>query len=219
MLEGAVFDFDGTLFDSMHVWADIGAGYLRSLGYTPKDDVNETFRCLSLRQAALYYISEYGVKLTVEEIENGINSLIEDEYRYNVQPKRGVPALLRRLKKDGVRLCIATATDRYLVEAALNRCGVGSYFDGTFTCPEVGFGKDDPLIFERALDFLGTDKAKTAVFEDSLYALKTAKAAGFVTVGVRDRFESRQAELREYSDFYLEDFEGCEGLLEFARGL
>ena len=56
----AVFDFDGTLFDSMYVWDTAGERYLRSLGKTPSPDLREDLKTLSLYQAAEYFISEYG---------------------------------------------------------------------------------------------------------------------------------------------------------------
>ena len=66
MIKGAIFDVDGTLLDSMGVWDTIGEDYLRSLGYEPREKLNEKFRTMSIREAAEYYISKYGVTLTVE---------------------------------------------------------------------------------------------------------------------------------------------------------
>ena len=67
-------------------------------------------------------------------------------------------------------MCIATATERPLVEAALARCRVLDYFSEIFTCSSVGAGKDEPTIYREALNFLGTDRTNTMVFEDSLHA-------------------------------------------------
>ena len=113
--------------------------------------------------------------------------------------------MLEWLRGNGVKLCIATATDRNLVEGALERCGVLHYFDGLFTCSEVGHGKDEPHIFEAALRFLGTPKAETAVFDDALYAVRTAKEAGFLVAAVYDSHEKARDEVRLLSDLYLED--------------
>ena len=68
MIKGAIFDVDGTLLDSMHIWDSIGEDYLRSLGYEPREKLNEKFKTMSLSQAAAYYRSEYGVTLSVERI-------------------------------------------------------------------------------------------------------------------------------------------------------
>ena len=103
-------------------------------------------------------------------------------------------------------MCVATVTDRYLVEETLERLGVRHYFSEIFTCAEVGFGKDKPVIYQKALEHLGTEKSDTYVFEDMLFALNTAKTDGFHTVGVYDRHEVHQDELKELSDYYVLDF-------------
>lgn len=204
-IRGAIFDVDGTLLDSMSIWDTIGERYLRSIGYEPKENLNEVFKNMSLRQAARYYQSEYGVTLSIDKIVGGVNAMLERFYRYEALLKPGAAELLERLRQNNVKICIATATDRYLVEAALERCGVLSCFGEVFTCSEVGHGKDEPHIFEAALRFLGTEKAETIVFEDALYAIRTAKGAGFPVAAVYDVHEKAQMEVRALSDLYLEN--------------
>ena len=204
-IRGAIFDVDGTLLDSMFIWDTIGETYLRSIGYQPKENLNETFKNMSLHQAACYYQTEYGVTQSIDEIMDGVNAMLERYYRFEVPLKPGVAELLERLRQSGVKLCIATATDRHLVEAALDRCGVLSCFGEIFTCNEVGHGKDEPDIFEVALRFLGTRREETLVFDDALYAVRTAKEAGFPVAAVYDSHERSQAEVRARSDLYLED--------------
>ena len=131
--------------------------------------------------------------------------MLERYYRFEVPLKPGAAELLERLRQDGVKLCIATATDRHLVEAALDRCGVLSCFGEIFTCNEVGHGKDEPDIFEEALRFLGTEKAETVVFDDALYAVRTAKEAGFPVAAVYDSHEKAQDQIRMLADVYLEE--------------
>lgn len=204
-ISGAIFDVDGTLLDSMFIWDTIGESYLRSIGYEPRENLKEVLQNMSLWQAACYYRKEYGVTLDEEEIMEGVNAMLERYYRCELPLKPGMAELLMQLHREGVKLCIATATDRYLVEAALSRLGVLSCFSGVFTCSEVGHGKDEPYIFETALAFLGTEKAETVVFDDALYAIRTAKAAGFPVAAVYDSYEAGQAEVRALSDLYLEE--------------
>ena len=206
MLKGAIFDFDGTLVDSMFIWDTIGEDYLRSLGKEPHEDLKETFMTLTLEEAAEYYRTHYGVTLSVKEIVDGVNTTVEGIYRTRVALKQGVADFLAQLKENGTRMCIATVTDRYLVEETLDRLGILQYFSEIFTCAEVGYGKDKPIIYRKALEHLDTAKNETYVFEDSLFALKTAKADGFTTVGVYDRHENRQDNLKNLADYYIVDF-------------
>lgn len=207
MLTGAIFDFDGTLLDSMFIWDTIGEDYLRTLGKEPHEDLKETFMTLTLEEAAEYYREHYKVTLSVTEIVDSINAMVEGIYRTKVTLKPGVTDYLRLLKERGVKMCVATVTDRYLVEDTLERLGILHYFCGIFTCAEVGYGKDKPIIYQKALEHLGTAKEETFVFEDSMFALETAKADGFPTVGVYDMHESRQEEMKRLADCYVRSFE------------
>ena len=207
MLTGAIFDFDGTLLDSMFIWDTIGEDYLRTLGKEPHEDLKETFMTLTLEEAAEYYREHYKVTLSVTEIVDSINAMVEGIYRTKVTLKPGIMAYLRLLKERGVKMCVATVTDRYLVEDTLERLGILHYFSEIFTCAEVGYGKDKPIIYQKALEHLGTAKEETFVFEDSLFALETAKIDGFPTVGVYDMHESRQEEMKRLADCYVRSFE------------
>ncbi len=203
----AIFDFDGTLFDSMSIWDRVGEIYLGSLGIKPKPSLREDVRALSLYQAACYVKKEYKVSLSEEEIMAGINRVVEDFYLYEVLPKPGVIDSLDQMKRAGISMCIATASDQAQIKAALKRCNMDHYFEKIFTCTEVGHGKDEPLIFRKAMEFLGGDRSNTMVFEDAIHAIRTAKEDGFRVVAVFDASERRQEEVRELTDAYLVDFE------------
>ncbi len=219
MLRGAIFDFDGTLFDSMFVWDGSSIRYLRSIGIEPEPDTDEQVGRMSLLQTARYFREKYAIPQTVEEIMQGINRTVEDLYFYKVQPKDGVIEFLKELQARGVIMCIATATDRYQIEAALRRCDMDGFFSEIFTCSEVGHGKDEPIIFRRAREHMGTPKAATVVFEDAAHAAQTAKADGFPVAAVYDPSEAQQEELRAAADSFIESFNDTNEFRKFAYGL
>lgn len=212
----AIFDFDGTLFDSMHIWDNVAKSYLRSLKIEPKPSLNEDVKTMSLYQSACFLKREYDLALCVEDIILGINNMVERFYLYEVLPKSGVAQFLDELKTAGVSMCIATATDRYLIESALKRCELKEYFDMIFTCGEVGSGKDEPEIYRTAMEHFGARRSETLVFEDAMYAIKTAKADGFLVVGVADESEKQQDKVRGLSDCYIESFENTEDFWKFV---
>lgn len=203
---GAIFDLDGTLLDSMQIWEDVGEKYLLSQGVKPEEDLRETLRTMSLRQAAEYCQKNYKIEKTIEEIIEGVTEIVEDFYKKDAALKPGVKEFLESFFTKDVKMCVATASEKELVEAALTRCGVRDYFVDILTCSQVGCGKDQPVIYEEALKILGTEKSKTLVFEDSLHAITTAKQAGFTVVGVYEPSEKDQESVRESVDYYIEDF-------------
>ena len=206
MIKGAIFDLDGTILDSMFIWDTIGEDYLRSLGKEPKENLKETLKPFTLEQAAHYYREAYGVTLSANEIISGVNKMVASYYEDTVLLKHAIEFFLGKLKAKGVKMCIATVTYKHLAEAALNRLGIRDYFSEIFTCASVGHSKEEPHIYREAQKHLGTLKNETVVFEDALYALKTAKSDGFVTAGVFDVYEENQEKLKKIADSYIKDY-------------
>lgn len=204
-IKGAIFDFDGTLFDSMGIWATISSDYLRSCGVEPEPDVDEKYKKMTLSEAADYFRKSYGLNVTAEKIKEGIYGIIEPRYFGEVQPKPGIPELLRAMKSAGIPAAVATVTDAYLIEAALRRCDLNDLLTGVFSCETLGLTKERPEIFDRARATLGAERPDVAVVEDSFFAATTAKRAGFKVVGVWDRFELPAKELEALSDVYVRD--------------
>lgn len=205
MIKGAIFDMDGTLLDSMGAWRSVASRYVRALGKIPENGLDEHIRHKSMAEAASYINRRHALQITPEEVMHGVIAAMAQFYEREVQCKPGIKALLHQLLEQGIRLCIATATDRPLVELALNRNGIANCFDAIFTCSEVGRGKAFPDIYEQALQFLGTPREKTYVFEDACYAAVTAHQAGFPVVAVYDEQEPEQKRLKKVADFYVED--------------
>ncbi len=210
MLKGAIFDLDGTILDSMFIWDTIGEDYLRSIGKEPKGNLKEAFKTFTLEQAAEYYRENYGVTLSVDEIIDGVNKMAERYYAETVKLKPGIEVFLEKLKAKGIKMCIATVTDKHLAEAALGRLGIRNCFSEIFACASVGHSKEEPHIYREAQKHLNTEKGETVVFEDALHALKTAKADGFVTVGVFDIYEENQEEVKMMADCYIENYSDFE---------
>ena len=79
-VRGAIFDFDGTLYDSMSIWDTAGEDYLRACGRTPGPELRQVLPVMSLRQSARYLKEEYGLPFSEEEIIRGIDKTVEDFY-------------------------------------------------------------------------------------------------------------------------------------------
>ena len=208
-LQSAIFDMDGTLLDSMHIWNSLASDLLRSMGVEPAPDLGDRLMLMTFRGGAALCKEEYHLSESVEEIMDLTKDRVRSFYEQEVQAKPGVEKFLSLLKMEGVWMYIATNTDRDLVEAALQHTGLDGYFRGILTCGEVGVGKkDSPEIYERCLRRLRSTKKDTVIFEDALHAIQTAKAAGFRVCGVYDpSAEADQEEIKSLSDYYIRSFE------------
>lgn len=207
-LQSAIFDMDGTLLDSMPMWQELGVSLLGRFGVEADAELQERLKPMTLRQGAAYCRETYHLEPTVEELVALLEQRVDHFYHNEVQAKPGVARFLSLLKMEGVWMYVATATDRHLAEAALRHAGIDGFFRGLVTSAEVGSGKDNPEIFERAMRRLRSNKKDTVVFEDSLHAIRTAKAAGFRVAGVYDASsEAQQEEIRSLADYYIRSFD------------
>ena len=214
MIKGAIFDIDGVLLDSMIIWTDLGERYLRSIGKEPEEGLTEKLFSMSLEQGAEYLKDTYNIDKDTSGILDDINKISEYFYYHEVEAKPGVEELLKDFRTRGIKMVAATSSPRSHVERALTRTGLHNFIDKIFTNSEVGVSKHEPDIYNLAAEYMGTDPSETLVFEDSLYALKTAKAAGYVTVGIYDaKGEKNQAVLLENAKLYLKSYEDLSGLV------
>lgn len=212
MIKCAIFDADGTLIDSMSMWKNISYRYMETKGLTLPEGEHKVLNCLSLEQCAAYYL-EHGVSGTREQVQQEIVACSLEGYRTGVGEKPHAAEFVRLLHENGVKIAVATASNREGVEAALERNGMLRYVDFLVTCTEIGKSKETPDIFLLCGAQFSANPEECVVFEDSVYALKTARAAGFFTVAIRDDIEGDEAfleenirKLKENADRYIEDY-------------
>lgn len=206
MINGVIFDVDGVLLNSMPIWENLGELYLRELGIEAEKDLGKKLFTLSMEEAAEYLTSQYNLDKSVEEVVSGFVRAVKEFYEERVPLKEGVREYLNEFRARKIPMVIATSGDRRNTEAALKRLKIYSYFQGIYTCSEIGSGKDQPDIYFAAALQMDTDPEQTWVFEDTLHALRTAKSAGFRTVAVYDKSSDRDlAEIWNTAEIYLPD--------------
>ena len=204
-IRGAIFDMDGTLTDSMHLWIEIGKRYLSSLGYEVSPEQNRMLTSMLLEPMSVYMIEEFGLEKSPEEIVADMNKMVEQGYFEEVLVKPTVKEALQELQDRGVPMVVATATDRYLTEACLKRNGIDRYFSAIFTCGEEHCSKRVPQIYDKARAFLETAPEETWIFEDTYISLTGAKKSGCRVMAVRDRWSEKHAdEIKALADGYVD---------------
>ena len=183
----AIFDMDGTLVDSMGFWQSLEREFLVSKGVTDGlEEILERTKPLTLTEAAEMFSQYCSIEGTPEQLAEEILAIMEEHYRSDVLIKPGAREYLEALHREGVAMCVASATPVHLVRLCLERLGLAHYFRFLLSCVEVGAGKRQPDVFLEAARRLGCVPADAAVFEDAIYAVRTAKQAGFHVVAVKD---------------------------------
>lgn len=191
-IKGVIFDIDGTIIDSMPIWQDVCARYLRSIGIEPEPNLNEIVFTMTIKEGCKYTKEHYNLSKTEQEIEDGIIEMIKQFYYYDAMPKPGAVRLVNEFASQGIPMVLATTGDEDLAMHALERFGIWKCFTKLLTCGSLNTSKREPLVFNVAKGILEeTLGSKLAyediyVFEDSPTAIRTTKALGFTVVGLAD---------------------------------
>ncbi|MBQ9116574.1 MAG: HAD hydrolase-like protein, partial [Clostridia bacterium] len=157
---------------------------------------------------AEYYVRELGVKNSVENIVKTIGDRLVYEYSNNVALKAGVGEYLRRLKEEGARLFVLTASPHLVTDVCLKRNGVFRLFEQVWSVEDFGLTKSDTRLFYRVAETIGCENGEIHYFDDSLVALGNAKKSGYITYGVYDaQTDEEIAEMKREYDFYVHSFE------------
>lgn len=181
----AIFDMDGTLVDSMGYWKNLATEYLTSKGVKNiPDDILERIKPMTMSESADLFVREFLPEADAESVAAEMNHMMEEHYRRDIPLKDSVETYLNALSDAGTVMCVASSTAEPLMRACLSRLNVLGYFQFLLSCETVGAGKDKPDVYYEAAKRMGCCPAETAVYEDALFAVSTAKKAGFYVVGV-----------------------------------
>lgn len=193
-IRAVIFDVDGTLLDSLDVWADSDRIFLESLGFSYDPSISDRMKSMHYISAAQLLIDEYHIDMPLDEVMNRIEDIVRDKYFHEVPVKPYALELISECRRQGIRMCAATSNLRALAEGALSSGKILPCLDFIITSDEVGSSKDDPEIFFRCAEKMGAAPCDTAVFEDSVHAASSAAKAGFYTVGIFDRHYAAEFE-------------------------
>ena len=201
-----LFDFDGTLVDSMPTYV---AALLRVLDENDVpygDDLIKIVTPLGLEGAAAYFI-ELGLDMPKDEIVAQMKSYMYEEYLHRIPAKRHVVSTLQTLKARGADLNVLTASPHLTLDPCLKRLGIYDLFCHVWSCEDFATTKADPAIYRMAAEAIGAPVEEILFLDDNLNADRTAKAAGMRVCGVYDDCSRDYVEdMKREADYYIDDF-------------
>ncbi len=198
-----VFDLDGTLLDSTDVWHAIDVAFLGKRGLSMTQDYGEAVSVMHLQQAAVYTIERFSLNETVDAVAAEWEQMAYDFYATRVEAKVGARAFLAQLRARGERVVLATALSRKLAEAALSRLELTDLFETVIYADEIGLSKNSADFYMAVAALLGVSTAACVMFEDTLGAVRSAKAAGMYTIAIEDNGSyAVRDEIRALADEY-----------------
>lgn len=198
-----IFDMDGTILNSMPMWATIASDYLDSYNISHDDGVNKLIEAYTLENAAKYFI-ELGLDKTVDEIIKDIYDFSLNKYKYEIPAKPGMTDLLKKFHENGETIILLSASPVQCAKEAFKRLDILKYFDRLFSCQDFETDKTVPETFINVAASLGFKPEECIVYEDALYSILSAKKAGCKTAAVYDDFAKNEwAEILKNADEIL----------------
>ena len=202
-----LFDFDGTLVDSMPAYCAAMKRILDDFGISYGPDLIKIITPLGTIGTAKYYVEKMGVPDTQENLIERMKEYLLDAYWYQIPAKNSVETTLKALKEKGASLNVLTASPHVTLDACLKRLGLFDLFDNVWSCDDFFTTKADPEIYRMAAERMGTTVDKVLFLDDNYNADKTAKSADMLVCGVYDPSSEEYTEqIREICDFYIDDF-------------
>ncbi len=182
--DAIVFDLDGTLIDSEPIGQRALDIFLARYGITPPPGFIHRLVGRRAHDNAMLMLAEFALPLSVEEIileqRHLTNTLVEQE----VVTLPGAESLLRALRERGIRMAVATSSQRPYLAMILAKFGWLDVFDATVTGEEVTHGKPAPDIFLRAAELLGVSPTRCVVVEDAPHGVAAGLAAGATVIAI-----------------------------------
>lgn len=201
-----LFDFDGTLVDSMPSYVAVMLRILDENNVKYESDIVKIITPLGYAGTAEYF-KKMGVSLSKEEMIKIMNEYAYNEYAYNIPAKSNVVSVLEKLKSMGADLNVLTASPHTVLDPCLKRLGIYDLFNNVWSCDDFSTTKADPQIYVKAAEKLGQPVESILFLDDNYNADKTAKSAGMKVCGVYDNSSAEYTDdIKAVADHYINDF-------------
>lgn len=202
-----LFDFDGTLVDSMPTYVAVMLRILDEAGISYGSDIIKIITPLGYLGTAKYYIEQLGLDMPAEEIVSRMKRYAHEEYAHRIDAKPHVIEVLRALKARGADLHVLTASPHDVLDVCLKRLGIYELFTNVWSCDDFATTKADPKIYRMAAERIGRPVGEILFLDDNYNADRTAAMADMQVCGVYDMSsEEYTEEIKSVAHHYVYDF-------------
>lgn len=203
VFDAAIFDFDGTMAETSHIWREVDEAFLGARGIACTPEYARTLTVLGFEAGARYTIDTYRLKDSVEDVCAEWTRMGRALYKSGVWLRPGVNEYIRALRRLGIPCALATTNGADVLDT-MEHVAIDALMDERVHGQEVGATKDEPDIYLEAARRLGVEPERCIVFEDIAPGIRAARSAGFMTCALKTEDPSqRWEEVRAEADLAL----------------
>ena len=203
-IEAVVFDLDGVLVDTEHLWDEVREALTEEWGgrYTP--EAQEAMMGMSSPEWSRYLHEVVGLREQPEVIKDEVVRRMLEHYETELPVVAGAVGAVRRLAGEGYRLAVASSSNRELIDAVLQRLELTELFEVTVSSEEVTRGKPAPDVYLETARRLEVEPARCVAVEDSASGIRAAHASGMRVIAYPNRHYPPASELLALADEVLD---------------
>ena len=200
---------DGTLMDSIKIWLEAEQRIVDDAGIVLSKADRDELNALTLEEAGDFFHERFGIMASSQEVIDAIIGHMLHFYNTQAEANPGAIDFVRAVYESGNPLCVLSSSPQTFIRAGLAKSGLGDFFeDGLIVSAEdLGATKREKHVFSTVCDRMGVAFERTWLFDDSWYALATARECGIKCVGVfsSDHCGTHE-ELGRYAELVVDDF-------------
>ena len=184
-METILFDLDDTLIESMHVWEDAIIHLFKKMDLDMSmEEARQIFFTMKFSEVLTYIKERFHTKQDEAWMFNEVNEDIMNQYAYHIEAKKGALDFIKKCASKNKKMAVLTSNTRVLSEKVLDRLGMLEYMENVYSADELKMSKREVDIYEYVLKNLNTTAESAIVFEDSMYAINTARSLNIECIGL-----------------------------------
>lgn len=201
-----IFDMDGTLADSMPVFAQNLLSLLKNSGVEYPENIIQILTPMGGLLGAEYLV-KLGAAKSVNEVIEFTNGIADKAYGDQIELKPFAKDYIEYLYKNGCKLYALSASAQKHIKMCFKRNGIIDNFSEIYSSDAFSLPKSNTEIYLKLTDSIGCSPQDAVFYDDNISAVKAAKKAGLFTVGVYDISSSDcEEQMRKVADKYIKSF-------------
>ena len=187
-IDAVIFDMDGVLLDSEPLHLDAINAVLGAEGHHLSTQDNELYLGTTLEHTWRNLHAKFGLRASLAHYLPIYDATVLRLLGQPLTPNPGVRELIAAFQAHGLKLGVASGSQRAWIDATLRSLGVADAFPVVVSGDSVRQGKPEPEIFLRTAELLGIAPARCLVIEDAPNGILAAQRAGMRVVALRTHF-------------------------------